>query len=53
MTAQSDLIAQLSAEVDTLKTTLSGQHGGEGNAATKTKDERIRALELELERLRS
>lgn len=47
MTAQTDKIAQLSAEVDTLKTTLSGR---QSNAE---KDERIRELELELEGLRS
>lgn len=49
MTAQSDKIAQLSAEVDTLKTAL----GGPAGPAESEKDERIAALERELEGLRS
>lgn len=51
MSEQTDRIAQLSAEVDTLKTTLSGQQAGA--QAETGKDERIRALERELEKLRS
>lgn len=54
MSAQTDRIAQLSAEVDTLKTTLGSQQAGHsGGPAETEKDERIRVLERELEKLRS
>lgn len=53
MSAQTDRIALLSAEVDTLKSTISG-HQASNNGQTETeKDERIRELERELEKLRS
>ncbi|KAF2456292.1 hypothetical protein BDY21DRAFT_372430 [Lineolata rhizophorae] len=47
MTTQSDQIAQLTAEVDTLKTRLGEQR------SDREKDERIRRLELELEEAKS
>jgi hypothetical protein len=45
MTAQSDQIAQLTSEVDTLKTSL-------GSQETKSKEDRIKELEKELAGLR-
>ncbi|MCJ1464242.1 Coronin-like protein crn1 [Pseudocyphellaria aurata] len=54
MSAQSDKITQLSAEVDTLKTTLGSQPSGNSRGQVETeKDERIRMLERELEKLRA
>jgi coronin-1B/1C/6 len=47
ISAQSDKIGQLTAEVDTLKTRV-----GESRSS-REKDERIRQLELELEQSRS
>lgn len=47
MTAQSEKIAQLTAEVDMLKRSL-----GDG-VSSRDKDDRIRALEAQLERSRS
>lgn len=47
MAAQSEKIAQLTAEVDMLKQSL-----GDG-VSSRDKDDRIRALEAQLERSRS
>lgn len=52
MSAQSDRIAHLSAEVDTLKTTLGGGQTDSARVETE-KDKRIRLLEKELEGLKS